>query len=132
MQNNINKMEDKCKKSINVMRCLTGREWGASRSSLKSIYVALIRSVLDYGSIMVGSAAKSLLMRLEVIQNQALRICCGTFKTSSVPAIQVEMGELPLELRRIQLIANYWAGLQGHTRIPQKQYCRIAGKMEES
>ncbi len=111
----IKKMEDKCKKVINVMRCLTGREWGASRSSLKSIYVALIRSVLDYGSIVVGSAAKSLLKRLEVIQNQALRICCGAFKTSSVPAIQVEMGELPLELRRNQLMANYWAGLQGHS-----------------
>jgi len=25
------------------------------------------------------------------------------------------MGELPLELRRKQLIANHWAGLQGHT-----------------
>ncbi len=88
----IKKMEDKCKKVINVMRCLTEREWGASFSSLKSIYVALIRSVLDYVSIVVGSAAKSLLMRLDVIQNQALRICCGAFKTSSAPAIQVEMG----------------------------------------
>ncbi len=57
----IKKMEDKCKKVINAMRCLTGREWGASRSSLKGIYVALIKSVLDYGSIVVGSAAKSLL-----------------------------------------------------------------------
>ncbi len=110
----IKKIEDKCKKVIHVMRCLTGREWGASCSSLKSIYVALIRSVLDYGSIVVGSAVESLLMRLDVIQNQALRICCGAFKTSSVPTIQVEMGELPLELRRIQLMANYWAGLQGH------------------
>lgn len=82
----IKKIEDKCKKVINVMRCLTGREWGASRSSLKRVYVALIRSVLDYGSIVVGSAAKSLLKRLEVIQTQALRICCGAFKTSSVPA----------------------------------------------
>ncbi len=108
------KIEDKCKKVIHVMRCLTGREWGASCSSLKSIYVALIRSVLDYVSIVVGSAVESLLMRLDVIQNQALRICCGAFKTSSIPAIQVEMGELPLELRRIQLMANYWAGLQGH------------------
>ncbi len=113
----IKKIEDKCKKAIHVMRCLTGREWGASCSSLKSIYVALIRSVLDYGSIVVESAVESLLMRLDVIQNQALRICCGAFKTSSVPAIQVEMGELPLELRRIQLMANYWAGLQGHNDL---------------
>jgi len=99
----IKKMEDKCKKVIKVIRCLTRREWGASRSSLKSIK----------GSIVVGSATRSLLMRLEVIQNQVLRICCGAFKTSSAPAIQVEMGELTLELRRIQLMANYWAGFHG-------------------
>ena len=46
----IRRIEEKCKKVINVMRCLTGREWGASCTSLKSMYVALIRSVLDYRS----------------------------------------------------------------------------------
>ena len=33
----IRKIEDKCKKVINVMRCLTGRDWGASCSALKTI-----------------------------------------------------------------------------------------------
>jgi len=31
----IQKLIDKCKKGINVMRCLAGVEWGASRQSLK-------------------------------------------------------------------------------------------------
>lgn len=110
----IRKVEGKCKKVVNVMRCLTGKEWGASCSSLKSIYVALIRSVLDYGSIVVGAAAKSLIKRLEVVQTQALRVCCGAFKTSSAPALQVEVGEMPLELRRVHLMANYWVSLKGH------------------
>ncbi len=39
----------KCKKVLNVMRCLAGLEWGASFSALKYIYIALIRSKLDYG-----------------------------------------------------------------------------------
>ena len=39
----IRKIEEKCKKVINVMRCLTGREWGASWSALKRLDVALIR-----------------------------------------------------------------------------------------
>nr|XP_055031454.1 uncharacterized protein LOC129420520 [Misgurnus anguillicaudatus]XP_055031455.1 uncharacterized protein LOC129420520 [Misgurnus anguillicaudatus]XP_055031456.1 uncharacterized protein LOC129420520 [Misgurnus anguillicaudatus] len=110
----IRRVEGKCKKVVNVMRCLTGREWGASCSSLKSIYVALIRSVLDYGSIVVGSAAKSLIKKLEVVQTQALRVCCGAFKTSPAPALQVEMGEMPLDLRRVHLMANYWVSLNGH------------------
>ncbi len=31
---------DKCKKGINILRCLAGVEWGASRHSLRSIYCA--------------------------------------------------------------------------------------------
>ncbi len=62
-----------------------------------------------------GSAAQSQLKKLDVIQAQALRLCCGAFKLTPLSALQVEMGEFPLELRRKQLMVNYWAGLQGHT-----------------
>ncbi len=66
---------------INVMRCLTGREWGgASCQSLKIIYVALIRSAMDYGSIVYTSAARSHLKKLDVIQTQALRVCSGVLR----------------------------------------------------
>ena len=47
----IQKIIDKCKKVLNVMRCLRGVEWGASRPALKSIYTGLMRSVFDYGCI---------------------------------------------------------------------------------
>lgn len=35
----IQKLIDKCKKGINVMRCLAGVEWGVSRPSLRRIYL---------------------------------------------------------------------------------------------
>lgn len=47
----IEKIRVKCKKVLNVMRCLAGVDWGASRQSLREIYVALIKSVIDYGCI---------------------------------------------------------------------------------
>ena len=97
------------------MRCLTGSEWGASRSAIKNIYVALIRAVLDYGYIAYGSAAKTSLKKLEVVQAQALRLCCGALKTTPVSALQVEMGEMQLCIRHKQLMMNYWANLQGHS-----------------
>jgi len=65
---------------------------------------------------MHGSASKSLLYKLDVIQNQALRICGGAVKTSPVAAIQVEVGGMPLYLRRDQLALVYWANLMGHNR----------------
>ena len=75
--------------------------------------MALIRSVLDYGSVAYGSAARSHIKKLEAIQAWALRVCSGAFKTSPVIALQIEIGEMLLELRRMQMIANYWAYLQG-------------------
>lgn len=76
---------------------------GASCQSLKIIYCAVIRSNIDYGSVVYSSANKTLLKKIEVIQNQALRICCGAFRSSPVASLQVEMGEFPLEQRRFQL-----------------------------
>lgn len=112
--NHIGKVQNKCKKVNNVLRCLAGQEWGASRSSLLNIYWALMRPVVDYGCIAFMAAAESNLKKLDVLQAQALRICSGAFKTSPVSAIQVEMGEMPLRIRRVKLMLAYWVNLQGH------------------
>jgi len=110
----IQKVIEKCKKGINVLRCLSGVDWGASCQSLKRIYYAVIRSNMDYGSVVYSSANKTLLKKIQVIQNQALRICCGAFKSSPVVSLQVELGELPLEQRRMLLRMRYWSGVCGH------------------
>lgn len=62
--------------------------------------MALIRQVWDYGSIACGLTVKSLIGKLGVIQAQALRVCYEAFKTLQVPALQVEMREMPLDLKK--------------------------------
>lgn len=66
------------------------------------IYRAMIRSILDYGCVFFG-AAKSVLFKLDRVQAKALRICCGAFKTTPIPALLIELGGLPLGLRRDKL-----------------------------
>ena len=107
-------MIDKCKKVLNVMRCMRGMEWGTSRPAMRTIYIGLIRSVFDYGSVVYRSAANILLKKLDVVQSQALRLCYGASKTTPINVIQVEMGEMPLHIRRDQLALVYWANLKGH------------------
>ena len=36
----VGQVADKCKKVLNVMRCLTGVEWGADTASLRYIYAS--------------------------------------------------------------------------------------------
>ena len=55
-------MEDKYKKEINMMSCLIGRNWGDNFASLKRIFMALIRSGLDYSS--MGQQLNPLLRKI--------------------------------------------------------------------
>jgi len=77
------------------------------RATLLHLYRSLIRSKLYYGAIVYGSARKSYLRMLDPIQNQALRLCLGAFRTSPATSLHVEANEMPMELRRRRLASQY-------------------------
>lgn len=111
----INKVASNCEKVMNILRSLAGSGWGAERDTLFMIYQAMIRSKLDYGCIIFGAAAKTTLAKLDRVQAKALRACSGAFRTTPIPALLVEMGEMPLRIRRDKLGLHYWAKLRGTT-----------------
>ncbi len=74
--------------------------------------------------------SNALLIKIDTIQSQALRICCGAVRSSPVTSLQVEMGEMPLDLRELQLRLVYWANIKGHfSNHPVKMFWEIAGNM---
>ncbi len=103
------------------MRCLAAGKWGANRAARKSIYTGLIRSVLDYGCIVFGSASNTSLKKLDCVQCQTARLCLGAFRSTPTSALLEELGEQPLELRRLQLSLNYWIYLKGHNKTHPTQ-----------
>lgn len=64
------------------------------------MYKAIIRAVFDNGCSAYGSAAKSILAKLDFVQTKALRLCTGAFRTTLIPTLLVEAGEAPLRLQR--------------------------------
>lgn len=88
------------------MRCFVGTDWGADRLSLRAMYTGLIRSLLDYESIVYNTVAETRAKKSDCIQNQALRLCTGVTKSTPTDSLQVEMGEIPLDIRREQLTLN--------------------------
>ena len=44
---------------------------------------------------------------LDPVQNHALRLCLGAFRTSPVSSLHVEANEMPMDLRRRKLAAQY-------------------------
>ena len=67
----------KCLKALNLLKFLSHTSWGADRTTLLHLYRSLIRSKLDYGSIVYGSARKSYLHMLDTVHNQGLRLALG-------------------------------------------------------
>ncbi len=70
---------------------------GNNQSLIVQVHQALMRATLDYGCAYM-SAAESHPQKLDVEQVYALRIHSGDYKTFSVAAMQVEMGEQPLRI----------------------------------
>ncbi|GFQ87654.1 reverse transcriptase domain-containing protein [Trichonephila clavata] len=66
---------------------------GSRPNILASLYRALIRSKLDYGSVVYSSACKSLLKILDPVHHQGLRLCLGAFRTSPVESLYAEAYE---------------------------------------
>lgn len=112
-RNHVKQVETKCKKVLNLMRSVSGYQWGADKQSLLDIYRAVIRSSIDYDCMVCGAAAKSILEKLDRIQFRALRLSIGAVKTTPTNALLVEADELPLYLRRSKLSLAYWVKLKG-------------------
>ena len=93
-------LQAKCLKTLNLLKVLTHTNWGAGRSTLLYRYCSLIRSKLDYGSIVYGSARKSYLQMLDSMHHQGLSLASGAFRTSPVSSLYVRAGEPSLWLCR--------------------------------
>jgi len=114
----IQQLRNKCNKALNILKVVAHTEWGADRDTLLHLYRALIRSKLDYGCTVYGSARPSYLKKLDPVANKALRLCLGAFRTSPVESLQVEANEPPLALRREQLALQYTIKLKACPEHP--------------
>ena len=86
-----------------ILKVLSRTEWGADRTTLLKLYRSLVKSKLDYGCIVYGSASKTALAKLDPVHNQGLRLSLGAFRSSPVKSLYVEAHEPPLEIRREKL-----------------------------
>ena len=104
-------------KALNLLKVLSHTSWGADQTTLLKLYQSLVRSKLDYGCIIYGSARKSYLQMLDPIHNQGLRLALGAFRTS-VASLYVEAGEPSLNSRREKLSLQYAIRLAANPSNP--------------
>ena len=111
-------LKARCQKSLNLLKVLSRTAWGADRTTLLKLYRSLVRSKLDCGCIIYGSASKTALAKLDPVHNQGLRLTLGAFRYSSVESLNVESHEPPLEIRRDKLSLQYILKLKANPENP--------------
>ena len=106
-KNHIQYLKNSCQRALDILRVVGHTDWGADRIVLLRLYRLLVRSKLDYGCIVYGSARRSILKQLDPIHHQGLRIALGAFRTSPAQSLYIEAHEPSLTTRRLKLSLNY-------------------------
>lgn len=105
----INLLKEKCIKRLNIMKCLAGTSWGASREILLKFYTVYIQSLINYGKVIYSSASPSLKHSLEIIRNTGLRISTGARRTTPIKSLEVETGIMPFRLQNHIICTKHYA-----------------------
>ena len=82
------------------MKRLSSLKWGSGRDILMLYYQRAIKPKIEYGNAIYASASKTILSKIEVIHNTALRIATGAFRSSPINSIAVETGVMNLNWSR--------------------------------
>ena len=113
----INNVSSKSRKRINIVRCLSNKDWGNSVETQRTLYIQYVRAVMEYASSSwTPWISKTNLLSLQRLQNQALRSIAGLHKDCPVDFLHLETGIEPLNNRYEKIDNVLWDKYQ---RLPE-------------
>ena len=114
------RVEKRCK----LLACLASRAWGWRKHTLRRVFTATQRSIMDYAAAAWQPwCTKAQMDRLEVAQNKCLRLISGQYRNSHIDALRLATGIPSYATHSEQLIATaYEKGM----RLPEDHPRRIA------
>ncbi|GFY23740.1 RNase H domain-containing protein [Trichonephila clavipes] len=102
----------KARKRLNILRYISGRDWGADAGTLRNTYISFIRPILEYGVPVYCSASIRNLQKLEKVQLSTARIIIGLKNTCPRDIVLFEAYLQPLILRRRACLTKYYNKLR--------------------
>lgn len=104
----IEKIKNKSTSGLNLLKTLASSKTKTNSSLLLNVYKSLLLTRIEYGCQAYSSASLETLKPLNVIHNNALRICLGAFRTTPLNSLYVESNINSLEHRRHLLNMEYY------------------------
>ena len=94
------KTRKKAKKRVNILKCMSGKNWGQSLETQRKLYLTYVRSTIEYASpAWYNMLSETEKQKLEVTQNEALRSIGGLGKTCPLDFLRLETEIEPLKTR---------------------------------
>ncbi|KAF2364193.1 hypothetical protein FHG87_005060, partial [Trinorchestia longiramus] len=107
----IRKLRTACFKALNLLKNLAHSSYDSDKMLLLRLYMTSIKLKIDFDGEAYGSACSSLLETVQPIQNAALRIATGAFRSSSLISLRAEAGIKILDQHRSIKILDYYLRL---------------------
>ena len=95
-KDHISALKTQGKEALNLPRVVAYLKWGGDRDTLLMLYRTIVRSKLDYGCIVYGTASNTNLRQIDSIHNTGLGLVVRAFCTSPVSSMYTEANEAPL------------------------------------
>jgi ribonuclease HI len=107
-----------------ILRALASSAWGWQKSSVRQIYLSIVRSGLDFAAAAWQPfLAPSSLARLETAQNRGLRAITGQLRTTPVEALRLEAGVCSYATTSRRLVTTAY---EKALRLPANHPRRVA------
>ena len=119
-KNHIKMLSNRGLKSLRILSYLCGRKWGLKSRHRLYLYLNYILPKFSYGEELFDSASKTHLQKLDVIQNQALRIISRTIRTTKTELLPILTKVDPLYIRRKKKKLNLFVRFTQNTENPTR------------
>ena len=95
---------------LNLLRALTGTDWGQQKETLLTTFISLIRSLFTYDApIWFPNTSQSNIQKLQTLQNAALRTMTGCVRMSDIGHLHTEAQVLPVNSHLSLLCSQFLA-----------------------
>jgi hypothetical protein len=95
----IEEVANKAERTLRALRVLGGTVRGVRGSALRSMYLACVRTVMEYGCEVWLSGDANQIKKLESIQYEALKRVVGAYKGTAGDVLEKEAAVPPLRIR---------------------------------
>ena len=93
-EDHITKLQEKLHKNADILKRLPGEKWGSTldTGTLNKTYKVYLKPKLIYGSEELVIAKDTTINKIEIIENQMLRLFTGAVKSRNVTAMRIFAG----------------------------------------